>query len=339
MIYFKNDYQEGCAKEILDALIRTNLESTVGYGLDNYTLKAKELIQKEINCPNADIHFLVGGTQTNLCAISVLRPYEAVISCDTGHINVHECGAIENTGHKIISVPNIDGKLDLTALIKTIEEHKSFHMLVPKMVYISNSTELGTIYNKKDLIALREICNKYNLYLFVDGARLGLALTSKSNDLTMADLAKYCDMFYIGGTKNGTLFGEALIIINDTLKPFFKYIMKQNGAVLAKGRLLGVQFMELFTNNLFYNLAKHANLMAENLRKVLAKYNIEEYIKNDTNQIFIKMNINLYNKIKDKVEFEIQKQKEDYIKLRLVTSFATTSKDVEELDKILQENS
>lgn len=339
MIYFKNDYQEGCAKEILDALIRTNLESTVGYGLDNYTLKAKELIQKEINCPNADIHFLVGGTQTNLCAISVLRPYEAVISCDTGHINVHECGAIENTGHKIISVPNIDGKLDLTALIKTIEEHKSFHMLVPKMVYISNSTELGTIYNKKDLIALREICNKYNLYLFVDGARLGLALTSKSNDLTMADLAKYCDMFYIGGTKNGTLFGEALIIINDTLKPFFKYIMKQNGAVLAKGRLLGVQFMELFTNNLFYNLAKHANLMAENLRKVLAKYNIEEYIKNDTNQIFIKMNINLYNKIKDKVEFEIQKQKEDYIKLRLVTSFATTSKDIEELDKILQENS
>lgn len=339
MIYFKNDYQEGCAKEILDALIRTNLESTVGYGLDNYTLKAKELIQKEINCPNADIHFLVGGTQTNLCAISVLRPYEAVISCDTGHINVHECGAIENTGHKIISVPNIDGKLDLTALIKTIEEHKSFHMLVPKMVYISNSTELGTIYNKKDLIALREICNKYNLYLFVDGARLGSALTSKSNDLTMADLAKYCDMFYIGGTKNGTLFGEALIIINDTLKPFFKYIMKQNGAVLAKGRLLGVQFMELFTNNLFYNLAKHANLMAENLRKVLAKYNIGEYVKNDTNQIFIKMNINLYNKIKDKVEFEIQKQKEDYIKLRLVTSFATTSKDIEELDKILQENS
>lgn len=339
MIYFKNDYQEGCAKEILDALIRTNLESTVGYGLDNYTLKAKELIQKEINCPNADIHFLVGGTQTNLCAISVLRPYEAVISCDTGHINVHECGAIENTGHKIISVPNIDGKLDLTALIKTIEEHKSFHMLVPKMVYISNSTELGTIYNKKDLIALREICNKYNLYLFVDGARLGSALTSKSNDLTMADLAKYCDMFYIGGTKNGTLFGEALIIINDTLKPFFKYIMKQNGAVLAKGRLLGVQFMELFTNNLFYNLAKHANLMAENLRKVLAKYNIGEYVKNDTNQIFIKMNINLYNKIKDKVEFEIQKQKEDYIKLRLVTSFATTSKDVEELDKLLQENS
>lgn len=339
MIYFKNDYQEGCAKEILDALIRTNLESTVGYGLDNYTLKAKELIQKEINCPNADVHFLVGGTQTNLCAISVLRPYEAVISCDTGHINVHECGAIENTGHKIISVPNIDGKLDLTALIKTIEEHKSFHMLVPKMVYISNSTELGTIYNKKDLIALREICNKYNLYLFVDGARLGSALTSKSNDLTMADLAKYCDMFYIGGTKNGTLFGEALIIINDTLKPFFKYIMKQNGAVLAKGRLLGVQFMELFTNNLFYNLAKHANLMAENLRKVLAKYNIGEYVKNDTNQIFIKMNINLYNKIKDKVEFEIQKQKEDYIKLRLVTSFATTSKDVEELDKILKENS
>lgn len=339
MIYFKNDYQEGCAKEILDALIRTNLESTVGYGLDNYTLKAKELIQKEINCPNADVHFLVGGTQTNLCAISVLRPYEAVISCDTGHINVHECGAIENTGHKIISVPSIDGKLDLTALIKTIEEHKSFHMLVPKMVYISNSTELGTIYNKKDLITLREICNKYNLYLFVDGARLGSALTSKSNDLTMADLAKYCDMFYIGGTKNGTLFGEALIIINDTLKPFFKYIMKQNGAVLAKGRLLGVQFMELFTNNLFYNLAKHANLMAENLRKVLAKYNIGEYVKNDTNQIFIKMNINLYNKIKDKVEFEIQKQKEDYIKLRLVTSFATTSKDVEELDKILKENS
>ncbi len=230
-----------------------------------------------------------------MCAIFVLRPYEAVISCDTGHINVHECGAVENTGHKVISVPNIDGKLDLTALIKTIEEHKSFHMLVPKMIYISNSTEFGTIYNKKDLITLREIYDKYNLYLFVDGAKLGSALTSKSNDLTMADL--------------------------------------------AKGRLLGIQFMELFTNNLFYNLAKHANLMAENLRKVLAKYNIEEYIKNDTNQIFIKMNINLYNKIKDKVEFEIQNQKENYIQLRLVTSFATTSKDVEELDKLLQENS
>ena len=334
MLYFKNDYQEGCAKEILEALTKTNLEATIGYGFDQYSQKAEAKIKAllDIDC---DIHFLIGGTQTNLCAISVLRPYEAVISCNTGHINVHEAGAIELTGHKVITTNNINGKIDFIDLEKKINEHSDIHMVIPKMVYISNSTELGTIYTKKDLEQLRKICDKYKLYLYIDGARLAQALTAKSNDLTMKDIANYADIFYIGGTKNGALFGEALIIKKDELKPHFKNLMKQRGAVLAKGRLLGIQFLTLFTNDLYYNLAKHANTMADELRNIFAKYKIKHYVNSDTNQIFPIISKELYNYLKDKVEFEIQETKDEQLIVRFVTSFATTKEQVENFANVL----
>lgn len=338
MLYFKNDYQEGCAKEILDVLVKTNEVSSVGYGLDIYTAEAINRIKKEISTEDVDIHFLVGGTQTNLTAISVLRPYEAILSPETGHICVHECGAIENTGHKVVSVKSVAGKIDLADLECKIKDHESFHMVKPKMVYISDTTELGTTYTKADLVALRQICDTYNLYLYIDGARLAQALTAKSNDLTLADIARYSDMFYIGGTKNGALFGEALVIINNDLKPNFKYLMKQRGAVLAKGRLLGLQFNELFKNDLFYKLGSHANLMAGKLREIFNKYQFKEYVKNDTNQIFIIMPQKVYEAIKNKVACEIEKSLDDNtLVIRFVTSFMTKDKDIIGFDNILKE--
>lgn len=335
MYYFLNDYSEGCHEDILKALTKTNLESTCGYGLDDYTKEAIALIKKEINNDSVDIHFLVGGTQTNLCVISLLKPYEAVISCDTAHINVHECGAIESTGHKILTVPNKNGKIDLDACEELINNTSSFHMVLPKMLYISNSTELGTIYTKSELIKLRDFCNKHNLYLYVDGARLGAALTAKSCDITFKDLAKYCDIFYIGGTKNGAMFGEALVILNDELKPNFKYIMKNKGAVLAKGRLLGIQFKELFTNKLFYKIGLKANEQANKLRAVFNKHNISYYITNDTNQVFIILAKNIYDKIKDQIACEINGSTKDSYILRFVTSFSTKDSDILGLDKLL----
>ncbi len=336
MLYFKNDYQEGCATEILQALTKTNEMASIGYGLDEYSLEATKRIKEAIATPNAEVYYLVGGTQTNICAISILRPYEAVIACDTGHINVHECGAIENTGHKVITIPGKAGKIDLAALEATILAHSSFHMVEPKMVYISNSTELGTIYYKEDLIKLRALCDKYHLYLFIDGARLGVALTASSNDLTLPDIAKYSDIFYIGGTKNGALFGEALVIKNENLKSHFQYLMKQRGAVLAKGRLLGIQFNELFKNDLFFKLARHANEMASLLRQVFIKHQIPFYVQNDTNQVFIVVDETFYNKLKDQVAIEIELNlADDKLVLRFVTSFLTKEDDIAALDKLL----
>lgn len=335
MIYFKNDYIEGCAEEILNELNKTNFEKSVGYGEDEYTKKAIGLIKKEIGNSEVDVHFLVGGTQTNLCAISILKPYEAVICVDSGHINVHECGAIEHSGHAIRTIENINGKIDIKKLVELLDNTSSFHMVKPKMVYISNSTELGTIYSKKELIKLREVCDKYNLYLYIDGARLGSALTSKSNDLTLKDINRYADMFYIGGTKNGALFGEALVISNPEIKPYFKYIMKQNGAILAKGRLLGIQFKQLFTDNLFYRLAKHENEVALKLKEVFIKHGIKFYIESDTNQQFVYFPKEKYLKIEDKVACEIQKEEGEYYIVRFVTSFSSKFEDVEAFDAIL----
>ncbi len=287
MYSFANDYSEGAHPRILEALAKTNLEQNPGYGLDSHSAHAIELIRKEAACPQADVHFLVGGTQTNTLAItSVLRPHQAVIAAVTGHINTHETGAVEARGHKILPTETPDGKLTPDRIRPILARHTDEHMVQPKMVYISDSTEIGTIYTKAELEELSRFCRQNGLYLFLDGARIGAALTSASNDLTLADAAALTDLFYIGGTKNGALFGEALIVTNDALKPDFRYLIKQHGAMLAKGWLLGIQFEELFRGRLFYDLAAHANEMAVRLRDALAGRGYPFAYPPQTNQLF-----------------------------------------------------
>ena len=249
MLRFQNDYSEGAHPNVLRALCDTNLCSTPGYGLDDDCRRAADAIRARFACPDADVHFLVGGTQTNqLAAAAFLRPWEAMVAADTGHINVHETGAIEATGHKVIAVPGADGKLTPAAIADAAAQHCAApgvydeHMVLPRMVYVSDATELGTVYTRAELTALRAACDAHGMYLYLDGARLAQALTAAGSDLQPEDLPQLCDAFYIGGTKNGLLFGEAMVIVNDALKPGFRRAMKRNGAMLAKGRLLGVQF-------------------------------------------------------------------------------------------------
>ena len=243
MIYLKNDYSEGCLPEVLDALTKTNFEATTGYGEDEYCRDAANKIRAVFGCPDADVHFLVGGTQTNQTAISAfLRPWEAAVGTHLAHIATHETGSIEATGHKVLTACAPDGILTPEMVRDIVAVHDSEHMVKAKLVYISDSTEVGTIYSKAQLTALHDCCRELGLYLYLDGARLASALTSPANDVAPEDLPKLCDAFYIGGTKNGALFGEALVIVNDALKPDFRYGLKQHGGMLAKGRLLGVQF-------------------------------------------------------------------------------------------------
>ena len=235
MIYFRNDYSEGAHPKVLQALVETNLVSTPGYGCDEYCACARELLRERFACPNADVHFLVGGTQTNLTAAAAfLRPWEAIIAADTGHIAVHETGAIEATGHKVYVVPGVDGKLTPDAIRTAVRDHQTGteeHMVLPRMVYVSDSTELGTIYTRAELQALSDTCRELGLYLYLDGARMAMALTAQGNDLVPEDFAQLCDAFYLGGTKNALLFGEALVIVNNALKPYFRNVMKQHGGM------------------------------------------------------------------------------------------------------------
>ena len=236
MLNFRNDYSEGAHPTILEAMRQNNLTPVIGYGMDEYCAHAAAMIRERFGCPSADVHFLVGGTQTNLTMIaSALRPYEAVICADTGHINVHETGAIESTGHKVLTVPKEDGKLTPADVLSVVRSHPDEHMVKPRMVYISQSTEVGTVYTRHELEALRAVCDRQNLLLYLDGARLASGMTAEDCDLIPADLHRLCDAFYIGGTKNGALFGEALVLVNDALKPDFRYMIKNRGAMLAKG--------------------------------------------------------------------------------------------------------
>ena len=263
MINLLNDYNKIAHKNILEALIKYQDQPFVGYGKDDISANAVKLIKKELNNDSVDIHFIVGGTLTNKVALScMLKNYEAVICCDSAHINVHETGAIEETGHKLLVTPNKNGKVDPVEVKKIYLKHVDEHMVKPRVVYISNSTEFGTIYNKEELIALSNVCKELGLYLYLDGARLSTALTSKYNDLTMEDICKYTDMFYIGGAKIGLMFGEALVVVNDSLKQDFRYLIKNQGAMLSKGFLCGIQFETLFTNNLFYEIGKKENELA-----------------------------------------------------------------------------
>lgn len=325
MYSFNNDYSEGAHPKILESIIHGNLDQNAGYGLDKHSFHAAQLISREIGREDADIHFITGGTQTNLITIgAVLRPWQAVISTDKGHINVHETGAIEATGHKVIAMPSKDGKLTPSLIQKALDQHTDEHMVQPKMVYISNSTEIGTQYSKAELEAISHICRQKKLYLFLDGARIGSALTSLSNDLTLKDIAELTDVFYIGGTKNGALFGEALIIINPELKPDYRFMIKQRGAMLAKGWLIGIQFEEFFQNNLFYDLAIHANEMAEILRNGIEDCGYSFSSISTTNQLFPVFPDKVIAKLEQDFLFSVQEKVDDsHSIVRLVTSWAT----------------
>ncbi|PFO08339.1 threonine aldolase [Bacillus sp. AFS076308] len=330
MYSFKNDYSEGAHPQILKALMETNLVQEEGYGEDDYSIKAIKRIKEKLGRTNVDVHLLTGGTQTNLTAISAfLRPHEAVISASTGHILGHETGAIEATGHKVLSVESKDGKLTPAGVKAVLEGHPDEHMVKPKLVYISNSTEIGSIYKKEELQQLSDFCRANQLLLYMDGARLGSALCSKENDLQLSDLPNLVDAFYIGGTKNGALLGEALVICRDSLKEDFRYHIKQKGALLAKGRLLGIQFLELFRDNLFFELAEHANRMAGLLQDALTQANVKFLTHSPSNQIFPIFPNTLIAELEKNYAFHVwEKVDADHSAIRLVTSWATKEEEV-----------
>lgn len=338
MYSFTNDYSEGAHPRILEAMLKANLVQNDGYSLDSHTAHATRLIRQEIQCQEADVHIIVGGTQTNLIAISAaLRPYQAVVSASTGHINVHETGAIEATGHKVLAMVSDNGKLTPDLVQKALDFHTDEHMVQPKMVYISNSTEIGTQYTKAELEALSHYCRLHDLYLFMDGARIGSALTSPVNDLTLADIARLTDLFYIGGTKNGALLGEALVIINDALKPDFRFMIKQRGAMPAKGWLLGIQFEELFQNHLFYDMASHANAMAAILRDALTECGYSFAYDSTTNQLFPIFSDEMIEELSQEFTFCMDKRiDETHSSIRLVTSWATTEEGVQEFTQFIR---
>lgn len=339
MIYsFANDYSEGAHPRILEAMMNTNLQQNPGYGLDEHCRKAAGLIRAECGQPDLDVHFIPGGTQTNLLAIAkALRPHEAVISADTGHINCHETGAVEATGHKILTIPSADGKLTRDAVSEMIHTHSAEYSVLPKMVYISNTTELGTQYSKQELEDLNHLCRLHGLYLFLDGARLASALTSVANDLTLSDLARLTDLFYIGGTKNGALFGEALVISNPELKTCFRFHLKQRGAMLAKGWLLGLQFETLFTDGLYYELGRRANELAAILRKGFEECGISFLSPSCSNQVFPIVADELADRLAAEYKFETERRLGDgTTAIRFVTSWATPEQAVRDFIQYLK---
>ena len=329
MYSFRNDYSEGAHPKVLEALTKTNFTQTCGYGLDPFCHETAELIRSLCACPEADVHFLVGGTQTNTVVLdALLASYESVIAAHTGHINVHETGAIEATGHKVCTVYSEDGKLTPAMVDSVVKAHSSEHMVAPRMVYISNSTEIGTIYTKAELEALSAYCKEHDLYLFMDGARLASALTAPGNDLTLADLAALTDAFYIGGTKNGLLFGEALVVTASC--KHFRWHMKQRGAILAKGRLLGVMYQAALENGLYFELARHANAQAARLRDGMMELGYKFPVPSPSNQQFALIPKNVVAYLKDKgYEFETERSGETEDLIRFVTSWATPAEAVE----------
>lgn len=337
---FRNDYSEGAHPRILELLNKSNFEANIGYGMDVHSDRAKTYIKNLIGHEDADIHFIPGGTQTNMLAISsFLRPHQAVIAADTGHISLHETGAIEATGHKVVEMKCEAGKLTPEIIEKALNSHTDEHMVLPKMVYVSNSTELGTIYSKKELMDISKICKEKGLLLFLDGARIGSALTCKTNDLDIKDIANLVDVFYIGGTKNGALLGEALIILREDLKEDFRYLTKQRGAMAAKGFVLGMQFEVLFEDDLFFELARHANNMAERLAEVIEEAGYKFYAEPCTNQVFAIFPDLLLKEMEKEFVYEFtDKVDKDNTAIRFVTSWATKLEAVEALGKFLQEN-
>ena len=286
---FRNDYSFGAHPKVMDAVCAVNLEGNWGYGDDGYTARAKDRIREVCGCPDAMVEFLIGGTQTNVVACSfLLKPWEAAICPDSGHLNGHEVGAFEATGHKILPVPaDAAGKIAPADLVPVLERHQDPHLTLPRLVYISNATENGAVYTRAELTALYGFCREHGLYLFVDGARLGAALTSEANDLTLPEFARLCDAFYIGGTKNGAMFGEALVITRPELADGFFRMKKRMGAVMEKGWIQGVTFQTLFTDDLYFNMARHANQMAARLQDGLKAKGWPLWVESPTNQVFV----------------------------------------------------
>jgi threonine aldolase len=336
---FKNDYSEGCHPNILQALLQYNLDQQAGYGEDEYSLKAKELIREKIKNPNSDIYFVSGGTQANLIVISsVLRPYQCAVSASTGHILNNETGAIEATGHKVLSIETGDGKLRPSDIIPVLESHRNVpHQVMPKLVYISNSTELGTVYNTNELEELSAFCKENNLYLFMDGARMGHGLTSEITDLTLEKVAELTDVFYLGGTKNGALIGEAIVINNPDLQQDFAFNIKQKGALLAKGRLLGIQFLELMKDDLYFALAKHANQQAMKIKNAMKERGVQFLSDTYTNQIFPILGNDLIEVLSEKFEFYVWKKIDENLSaVRIITSWNTSDEAVDGFIEIIK---
>ncbi len=341
MIRFECDYNEGCLPQILDMMVKTNMEQHIGYGEDEYCEEARRLIKEECNAPDADVHFLVGGTQTNKTVIqSYLKSYQGVLSAVGGHINTHETGTIEAGGHKVLPLDSTDGKITAAQVERAMIAHGGdCHVVQPAMVYISNPTEYGTIYKKAELEELRKVCDKWGLPLFMDGARLGYGLAAPGNDLTLADYAQLCDVFYIGGTKVGALFGEAVVICNDAMKKDFRYNIKQNGGMLAKGRLLGIQFMGLFgEEKLYYKVSEEAIRLAMKLKDTFTELGWEFAYDSPTNQQYLRMPNELLAKISEKFAVSAQGAlDENHTLVRFCTSWATKEENVDALIAYLKE--
>lgn len=334
MISFDNDYSELTNTEVLQALSKYQDEQNVGYGLDNHSINAAKLIKKACEHDDLDVHFIQGGTPCNVLAMELLKPYEAIISVKSGHINVHETGAVEHNGHKIIIAKDYEGKLEPNSIDEIMSVHTDEHSVKPKLVFIANGTEYGTAYTKEELQNIRKKCDQYNLYLYIDGARIGNALLA--NNLSFKDIADVADMFYIGGTKNGALLGEAFCIKNNNLKEDFRYVIKQNCSMLAKGFICGIMFETLFTNDLYMNNAKHANDMADKLRDALKAKNINFLYETKTNQIFpIFTNEQFKTLTKDFLFSKWSTYDQNNVVARLVTSWNTKEENVDAFIKKL----
>ena len=338
MIRFECDYTEGAHPRIMEALLATNMEQTQGYGMDEHCAHARELIRKKCGKEDADVHFLVGGTQTNVTVIaSILKSYQGVICADSGHINVHETGAVEASGHKVLALPATDGKITASQIEEVYQTHiqdgSHEHMVQPGLVYISNPTEIGTLYTKQELTDISKVCHYIDIPLFLDGARLGYGLAAQGNDVTLEDIAELCDVFYIGGTKVGALFGEAVVITKESLKKDFRYHIKQRGGMLAKGRLLGIQFEELFKDDLYMEISAHADRLAMKIKQAFTEQGIPFAVDSDTNQQFPILNQEQAKKLAlkytfDKNDSELSKGP---AKVRFCTSWATMEENVDEL--------
>lgn len=337
MILFQSDYTEGACPQIMERLMETNLEQTPGYGEDTYCRQAAELIKEACKSPESAVHFLVGGTQTNMTVISAgLRPYQGVLSADSGHINVHETGAVESFGYKILALPSHDGKITAEAVEAYCKAHwadDSFeHTVQPGMVYLSQPTELGTLYTRQELEEMHRVCQDQGIYLFVDGARLGYGLAASGNDVSLEDLARLTDVFYIGGTKVGALFGEAVVINHPALQKDFRYLIKQKGGMLAKGRLLGIQFATLFTDDLYGELSRHAIRLSDKLRQALKEKGYPFLVENTTNQLFPILPDTKLTELGKNYGYSYQQRiDETHSAVRFCTSWATREEAVDQL--------
>lgn len=340
-LYFSSDYMEGAHPSILQRLTDTNMEHTPGYGLDSYCDSAKARIREACCAPDADVFFLVGGTQTNATVIdALLRGYQGVICAQTGHINVHEAGAIEFGGHKVLTLPHHDGKItaeQIGALLDDyINDANHEHMVMPGMVYISHPTEYGTLYTLEELTQISALCRLHQIPLYLDGARLAYALACPQNELSLADLARLCDVFYIGGTKCGALFGEAVVIPKAGTIPHFFTTVKQHGALLAKGRMLGIQFDELFTDHLYERIGVPAINAADRIRQILSQKGYQLCFNSPTNQVFFVIEDTAMAELSRYVDFGFwEKYDEAHTIIRFATSWATQHEDVEALERVL----